>query len=307
MALTPCRRLVLVLIFAAALPQPHRAPRVALGAALDRLVVRVRLLLAQVGKQPMVRLGRHLEHRIIPEALDEPLHDVTYLGLEVRMLIRAPEEQRRHEARQQRTGRVGRQRHESDLAVRDRRLGHLLGRVGEQAEDRREELREGQLERRPRSHLKCEAAECRERRGHHVRRVAREPSGYHDEEGADRVRFGGDAPDGTPFGRAREGHEELEGGGTRLDVKFFAGEHHLAEQRGQQLVERGRRQRARDRLQAGEALPLGTGQARRQRLVERRLERGQLGRGVGRVVLAQPSEHLWGEGCARRREHLHTG
>eukprot|EP00962_Isochrysis_galbana_P009943 scaffold2753_cov115-Isochrysis_galbana.AAC.1 len=45
-----------------------------------RVPARPLLLLAHVGEQPRVRLGRHLHHHLEPEPLDQPLHQVAHLA-----------------------------------------------------------------------------------------------------------------------------------------------------------------------------------------------------------------------------------
>ena len=59
--------------------EPHPAPRVALGAALDGLVVGIDLLLAQVREETLVRLGGNRRHLFIAKSLHEALDDVAHL------------------------------------------------------------------------------------------------------------------------------------------------------------------------------------------------------------------------------------
>ena len=54
------------------------------------------LCLAHVGEEPLVLERRDGHHRLVTEALDESLHQVSHRILQVGILVGAPVEHRRH-------------------------------------------------------------------------------------------------------------------------------------------------------------------------------------------------------------------
>mmetsp|Transcript_26519 Transcript_26519/g.70743 ORF Transcript_26519/g.70743 Transcript_26519/m.70743 type:complete len:493 (-) Transcript_26519:1170-2648(-) len=210
--------------------------RLALGDARGRVIVLAHFLLAHVRQQPVVRLGSHVQHSLVAKPFDEPLHEVAHLHLQVRVLVGAPEQHRRHETRQQRLNLGRGQRGERHLGEDDGGAHDLLRLVLQQGEHRREELRGRVDEVGAGAQFVHQPRQAREGGGHHVRRVASKPGGDRHEEGADGGRLLSLASASAPLRLLREVHQQVEGGGARLGIHFARRQHHLAQKRRGKLL-----------------------------------------------------------------------
>mmetsp|Transcript_11566 Transcript_11566/g.37060 ORF Transcript_11566/g.37060 Transcript_11566/m.37060 type:complete len:487 (-) Transcript_11566:1390-2850(-) len=210
------------------------------------------------------------------------------------MLVGAPAEQRRHQPRQQRLDRFARQRRQLNLDQDHRGSHHLLLAVAEERQHRLEEAQRDGREARRGAVLVHEARQGEQRRGHHVRRLAREAGAHRHHHPLQRLLPPSIARPARRLGALGDEQQRVEGGGARLDIRLLCRQHHLAQHRRHRAAQLLRRQPAHKRLEADEPPPLARGVARGQRLVKGgRDVRQPLGE-EGRVVLGQRAERLVG-------------